>query len=309
MYGASEGLDVVVLESGSPGGQAGTSSKIENYLGFPTGISGQELTERAYTQAQKFGATILVARGAARLGCGERPYTIEIEDAPPIRTRTIILATGAEYPKPDLESLSGFQNAGVYFAATPNEAQFCRDEEVIIVGGANAAGQAAVFLSRTARRVHMLVRSGGLSATMSRYLIRRIEDNPAIILHTRTELVGLEGGARLERVRWHSHVTGEVESHDIRHVFLMTGATPATRWLDGCVGLDERGFIKTGSDLSRDDLDAAGWPLERPPYLLETSLPGVFAVGDVRSGSLKRVASAVGEGSTAITLVHRALGE
>jgi thioredoxin reductase (NADPH) len=309
VYGASEGLDVLVIESSFPGGQAGSSSRIENYLGFPTGISGQELTARAYTQAQKFGAQLMVAKGASRLSCARQPYALEIEGGPRISARTIILATGAEYRKLALPDLSRFQGSGVYHGATFMEAQLCAGEEVIVVGGANSAGQAAVFLAQTTRHVHMLVRSDGLAETMSRYLIRRIETNPAITLRTCTEIVGLEGESHLERVTWRDSRTGETESRDIRHVFVMTGATPSTGWLGDCVVRDEKGFIKTGPDLSREELDAAGWPLARAPHLLETSLPGVFAVGDVRGGSIKRVASAVGEGSISVSFVHRVLQE
>ena len=309
VYGASEGLDVLVLELEAPGGQAGSSSKIENYLGFPMGISGQELAGRAYSQAQKFGAGLVVASGATRLACARKPYAIEIEGVRPVPARTVVIATGAEYRKLPLENLDRFQNAGVYFGATFNEARLCRDEEVIVVGGGNSAGQAAVFLAQSTARVHMFVRADGLSQTMSRYLIRRIEEHPRIELRTRTELVALEGREHLERVQWRDNRTGAVESHDIRHVFVMTGASPSTAWLQGCVVLDEKGFIKTGSSLSRDELAAARWPLARTPHLLETSLPGVFAVGDVRAGSMKRVASAVGEGSTAISLVHQVLHE
>jgi thioredoxin reductase (NADPH) len=309
VYGASEGLDVLVLELDAPGGQAGASSKIENYLGFPMGISGQELAGRAYSQAQKFGAGMAVAKGAARLACARKPYAIEIEGAGPIPARTVVIATGAEYRKLPLENLGRFQNAGVYFGATFNEARLCRDEEVVVVGGGNSAGQAAVFLAPNATRVHMLVRRDSLSETMSRYLIRRIEDHPRIELRTRTELVALEGRGHLDRVQWRDNRTGAIEARDLRHVFVMTGATPSTAWLNGCVQLDEKGFIKTGSSLSRDELAAARWPLARSPHLLETSLPGVFAVGDVRAGSMKRVASAVGEGSTAISLVHQVLHE
>jgi thioredoxin reductase (NADPH) len=309
VYGASEGLDVLVLESSFPGGQAGSSSRIENYLGFPTGISGQELTARAYTQAQKFGAQLLVAKGASRLACARQPYALEIEGGPRISARTVVIATGARYRKLSLPDLSRFEGAGMYYGATFMEAQLCSGEEVIVVGGANSAGQAAVFLAQTARHVHMLVRSDGLAETMSRYLIRRIETNPAITLRTRTEIVGLEGGNHLERVTWRDSQTGAMETRDIRHVFVMTGATPSTGWLGDCLALDEKGFIKTGPDLSREELDAADWPLARTPYLLETSLPGVFAVGDVRGGSVKRVASAVGEGSISVSFVHRVLHE
>ena len=313
VYGASEGLDVLVLESNSPGGQAGSSSKIENYLGFPMGISGQELTGRAYNQAQKFGAQIIIAKGAKKLDCERKPYTIEIDGGPPVPAKTIILATGAEYRKLPIVNLSQFEGAGIYYGATFVEAQLCRDEEVVVIGGGNSSGQAAVFLAQTAKHVHLLVRRGGLSDTMSRYLIRRIEDNPAITLRPHTEIVALEGKNHLERVRWKArssvNVETNVETHDIRHVFVMAGAVPNTNWLNGCVALDEKGFIKTGPDLTRDELAEARWSLTRSPYLLETSLPGVFAVGDVRGGSLKRVASAVGEGSIAVAFVHRVLHE
>ena len=309
VYGASEGLDVLVLESSSPGGQAASSSKIENYLGFPTGISGQELTARAYTQAQKFGAQLMVAKGAQRLACERKPYAIEIDGEQRVLARTVVIASGAEYRKLALENLSQFEGAGVYYGATFMEAQLCGGEEVIVVGGGNSAGQAAVYLAQTARRVHVLIRSGGLAESMSRYLIRRIEDNPTIDLRTHTELIALEGNDHLERVTWRDRQTGTVETLDIRHVFVMTGASPSTKWLEDCVVLDAKGFIKTGPDLSRDELAAAEWPLARPPYLLETSLPGVFAVGDVRGGNVKRVASAVGEGSIAVAFVHQVLHE
>jgi thioredoxin reductase (NADPH) len=309
VYGASEGLDVLVLESSSPGGQAGSSSKIENYLGFPTGISGQELTARAYTQAQKFGAQLLIAKGARKLACARKPYALEIDDGPRVPARTVLIATGAEYRQLSLPNLSQFDGAGVYYGATFMEAQLCTGEEVIVVGGGNSAGQAAVFLAQTARRVHMLVRSEGLAESMSRYLIRRIEENPAIDLRIHTELTALEGNDHLERVSWRDQQTGEAETRDIRHVFVMTGATPSTQWLEGCLVLDAKGFIKTGPDLSPEELAAAHWPLPRAPYLLETSLPGVFAAGDVRSGNVKRVASAVGEGSIAVAFVHKVLHE
>ena len=307
VYGASEGLDVLVIESNSPGGQAGSSSKIENYLGFPTGISGQDLAGRAYVQAQKFGAEILIARGAAALTCDRKPYGIRIDEGSRVQARTVIVATGAHYRKPALDNLSQFEGAGVYYSATFMEAQLCDGEDVIVVGGGNSAGQAAVFLAQTAGRVHMLVRSGGLADTMSRYLIRRIEETPAIELRTATEIVGLEGEAHLERVRWRDNRSGDTTSHAVRHVFLMLGAVPNTGWLAGCLALDPSGFIKTGPDLSTDDLSSARWPLARTPHLLETSLPGVFAVGDVRGGNIKRVASAVGEGSIAVAFVHQVL--
>jgi thioredoxin reductase (NADPH) len=309
VYAASEGLDVLVLEAISPGGQAGSSSKIENYLGFPTGISGQALAGRAFTQAQKFGAHVLIARGATRFSCAPKAYAIEIGDDAPLRARAIVIATGAEYRKPLLESIPRFEGIGVYYGATFMEAQLCVDEEVIVIGGGNSAGQAAVFLAQTAKRVHILIRSGGLAQTMSRYLIRRIEEHPAIALHPHTQITALEGDAHLERVRWRNGETGQLETLNIRHVFIMAGATPATQWLGDCLALDAKGFIKTGPDLSPQDLSEARWPLLRAPFLLETTLPGVFAVGDVRAGNLKRVAAAVGEGSIAISFVHRVLDE
>ena len=309
VYAASEGLDVLVLESAAPGGQAGSSSRIENYLGFPAGISGQELAERAHTQAQKFGAQIVIAKGATELSCNRKPYAVQIDNGPRVPARTVIVATGAEYRKLSLDNLARFEGSGVYYGATFIEAQLCRAEEAIVVGGGNSAGQAAVFLAQTAKRVYMLVRSAGLADTMSRYLIRRIEQSANIVLMPQTEIVALEGSNHVERVRWQNRETGNAEDHDIRHVFVMAGALPNTGWLGGCLALDGNGFIKTGPDLSPEELATARWPLARAPYLLETSLPGVFAVGDVRGGNIKRVASAVGEGSIAVAFVHQALHE
>src|SRR3989454_145417 len=217
VYAASEGLNVLVLETNSPGGQAGSSSKIENYLGFPTGISGQALSGRAYTHARKFGAQVIIAKGAKQLACDRMPYAVEIDDGPRVPARTVIIATGAAYRKPSIENLPQFENAGVYYGATFMEAQLCRGEEVVVVGGGNSAGQAAVFLAQTAKRVHMFVRAKGLAETMSRYLIRRIEQNPAIVLRTKTEIVALEGSNHLESVRWRDHQAGNIETHDIRH--------------------------------------------------------------------------------------------
>jgi thioredoxin reductase (NADPH) len=308
VYAASEGLDVLVIEANSPGGQAGTSSKIENYLGFPTGISGRDLAGRAEAQARKFGAEVMIATGAAELACEHNAYGVRIEGGVTIPARTVVIATGARYRRPSFANLGQFEGAGVYYSATFMEAQLCGGDEVIVVGGANSAGQAALFLAQAATRVHLLVRSGSLSAGMSRYLIRRIEETPTIQLRMRTEIVALEGNGHLECVRWRDGADA-VTSHNIRHVFLMTGAEANTGWLNGRVALDASGFIKTGWDLTQEDLAAAQWPLDRSPYLLETSLPGVFAVGDVRCGNVKRVASAVGEGSIAVSFVHRALAE
>jgi len=308
VYGASEGLNVLVLELNAPGGQAASSSKIENYLGFPTGISGQDLAVRALTQAEKFGAQVMIARGATQLSCQRRPYAVAIENGSHVPARTVIIATGAEYRRLSLENLAQFEGQGIYYGATFVESQACAGEEVVIVGGGNSAGQAAVFLAETARKVYVFVRGNGLADTMSRYLIRRIEQNPNIEVRAGTEIVGLEGSDHLQRVRSRNRA-GKSELQNIRHLFVMTGAVPSTQWLEGCVVLDEKGFIKTGPDLSLDELAGAGWPLARTPYLLETSLPGVFAVGDVRGGNIKRVASAVGEGSIAISFVHRVLSE
>ncbi len=306
VYGASEGLDVLVIENDSPGGQAGSTSRIENYLGFPTGLSGQELAGRAYTQAERFGAELLIDR-AVRLHCDRRPYRVQLDGGGDVRARSIVIAAGVQYRKPPLEDLKRFEGNGVYYAATFIESQLCAGDEVVIVGGGNSAGQAAVFLATTAAKVYLLVRSGGLAESMSRYLSRRIELTPNIELLTHTEVVALLGSDRLEHVRWRNNQTGATEEHGVTHVFLMTGAAPNTAWLDGCLALDDKGFVKTGSELMPDDLAAAHWPLARPPFLLETSLPGVFAVGDIRAQSVKRVASAVGEGSIAISFVHQVL--
>ena len=309
VYGASEGLDVLVVESNAPGGQAGASSKIENYLGFPTGISGQELAGNAYTQAQKFGAQLLIAKQAKGLACDRRPYALKLDEEEKIPARTIVIATGAQYRKLQLENLSKFEGAGVYYSATHLESQLCGGEDVVVVGGANSAGQAAVFMAQTARRVYLLVRAESLAQTMSRYLIRRIEESANIELLTNTEVISLTGDDHLETIEWRNYKTRETETHSITALFSMIGAVPNSGWLEGCIACDDEGFIKTGPDLSAEDLDQAKWPLRRAPYLLETSLPGVFAVGDVRAGNVKRVASAVGEGSIAVSFVHQVLAE
>jgi thioredoxin reductase (NADPH) len=309
VYAASEGLSVLVVESFAPGGQAGSSSRIENYLGFPTGISGQALAARALVQAQKFGAVLQIACEAVALHCRSRPYGIELADGSSVTARAVVIATGAQYRQVDIENLGKYSGLGVYYAATHLEGKLCHGEESIVVGGGNSAGQAAVFLASGCRHVHMMVRSGGLAETMSRYLIRRIEESPNITLHTRTEIARLEGNDALERVTLRNNQTGEEQVREVRHVFLMTGATPNTRWLQGCVYVDAKGFVRTGRDLGPEDLVAAHWPLQRAPYLMETTLPGVFAVGDVRSESVKRIASGVGEGSICVQFVHRALQE
>jgi len=306
VYAASEGLDVLVVESSAPGGQAGSSSRIENYLGFPTGISGHVLASNALVQAEKFGAEFVVARTAVRLACDRLPYRLDLGGGHTVQARAVIIATGARYRKPDIANLGRFEGLGVYYGATQVEANLCQGEDVIVVGGGNSAGQAAVFLSSHGRRVDILVRGPGLAESMSRYLIRRIEETPNITLRTRIRLEALEGNARLERVGWRD-AEGLHTTVEVGHVFLMTGADPNTAWLRDCVAMDAKGFVKTGPDLQAGDLAAARWPLPRAPLLFETTLPGVFAVGDVRAGSVKRVAAAVGEGSVCVQLVHKVL--
>jgi thioredoxin reductase (NADPH) len=311
VYAASEGLEPLLIESHAPGGQAGSSSRIENYLGFPTGVSGQELTSRAVTQAQKFGAKMAVALAIVQLKCQRRPYELVMKDGSVMSAKTIVIATGACYKKPAVAGLDRFEGRGIHYGATYIEAQLCLDDEVVVIGGGNSAGQAAVFLSQTARKVYMLVRGTDLAQTMSRYLIQRISGNPSIELLCDTELVGLGGDDSLAEVSWTNKRTQQTSSMPIRHVFIMTGASPNTEWLRGCVALDKNGFILTGRDLplSPPSEVTPAWPLKRPPQLFESSLPGVFAVGDVRAGSIKRVASAVGEGAIAVSFVHRALTE
>jgi len=309
VYAASEGLDVLVIETVAPGGQAGSSSKIENYLGFPTGISGLALAGRALVQAQKFGAEVAIATSAVRLSCDCKPFLVELSDGHTVRSRTVIIASGAEYRKLAIANLTDYLGVGVYYAATAVEKKLCGEGEVVVVGGGNSAGQAAVFLSDNSRHVHLLVRSGGLAESMSRYLIRRIEEAPNITLHARTEITSLEGNGRLERVTWRTGPNGQPQTQAIGHVFLMTGAVPNTEWLQNCVALDAKGFVRTGPDLHTDNAVPGGWPLTRPPLHLETTIPGIFAVGDVRCGSAKRVAAAVGEGSVCVQLIHRILSE
>ena len=299
VYGASEGLDTLVIEPLAPGGQAGTSSKIENYLGFPTGISGQALAGRAQVQAQKFGARLAISRRAASIQCAQSPYCVELEDGQRIATRSIVIATGASYRKPDVENFEKYEGQGIHYAATWLEGNLCSEEEVIVVGGGNSAGQAAVFLSQYARHVHMLLRSGGLAATMSDYLIQRIEASPKITLHTNTEITGLEGERFLEQVTWTNSQSSESETRKVSNVFVMIGAVPNTDWLGGCVPLDRGGFVITGRDRQGMALPS--------PYATER--PGIFAVGDVRSGSTKRVASGVGEGSVVVSAVHAYLAD
>jgi thioredoxin reductase (NADPH) len=303
VYGASEGLNVLVLERNAPGGQAGSSSRIENYLGFPNGISGQELSNRAFVQAEKFGAQIVIARTAQALLANHPSYTIELDGGGSARTRTVIIAAGSRYRRLNLPNLAQFEGSGVYYGATRVEATVCQDAEVAVVGGGNSAGQAAVFLSGSAKHVFLVVRGPCLAETMSRYLISRIEASEKITLMAWTEIDELQGDTHLQRIRLRNSKTGTSETREISHVFMMTGADPNTEWLNGSLALDAKGFIKTGTDVQE------GWPLKRAPHPLETSLPGVFAVGDIRSESVKRVASAVGEGSMVVQFVHKVLAE
>jgi thioredoxin reductase (NADPH) len=310
VYAASEGLDAVVIEADFPGGQAGSSSKIENYLGFPTGVSGLELTRRAVVQAEKFGAQMMVGQRVVKFQCDQRPYRLWLENGTVLQARSIVIAAGAQYNTPNVANLKQFEGNGVYYAATFMESQLCGGNEVVVIGGGNSAGQAAAFLAETAHKVYMLVRGKTLSESMSRYLIQRITKHPVIELHLETELVALEGESHLERVTWLDRSSGERSTHDIRHVFVMAGASPHSDWLRGCVALNQQGFVLTGRDLDPVLADAPQkWPLARAPQMLETSLPAVFAVGDIRAGNVKRVASAVGEGAISIHLVHGALAE
>ena len=313
VYAASEGLDVLVIEKRAAGGQAASSSKIENYLGFPAGVSGGELAASAIAQAEKFGAQIMVTRAVEQLNCAQRPYKVKLDDGQWISARTIVLATGAEYNRPAVAHLDRYIGSGIYFSATFMEAQFCAREEVIVIGGGNSAGQAAVFLAQNTRKVHLLVRGLNLADTMSRYLIQRIEENPLIEVHTSTEITELRGDDHLAGVSWVAQksadkTSGEVSVREIRHVFVMAGASPKTVWLAGCLALDPKGFILTGRDVETC-VAPLPWSLARPPRMLESSIPGVFAVGDARAGNVKRVASAVGEGSIVVHLVHEALAE
>jgi thioredoxin reductase (NADPH) len=303
VYAASEALDTVLIEAEAPGGQAGTSSKIENYLGFPTGISGQALAGRAQVQAQKFGATIALPLTVTNIDCQIQPFTLMLDNQAKIKTKTIVVASGARYRTLNFDH--PFDNAGVYYAATAMEGSLCQNEQVIVVGGGNSTGQAAVFLSRHASHVHMLVRGKNLAASMSDYLISRINASNRITLHTQTEITALKGDKHLAEVTWYNSSTGTTETHAIRHVFLMIGAVPNTHWLQNCLTLDQQGFVCTGLQL----LDNKAWKLQRHPMILETSVPGIFAAGDVRSGSIKRVASSVGEGAITISQVHQFLSE
>jgi thioredoxin reductase (NADPH) len=307
VYAASEGLKTLVIEKSAPGGQAGSSSKIENYLGFPTGLSGQELANRSIAQAQKFGAQLMVAQSVVHIDSSRQPYKVVLESGLKFNARSIVIATGAQYARLPVEEAEAFTGRGIYYNATYMEAQLCDSEEVAVVGGGNSAGQAAVFLAHTSSKVHLLVRSRKLSESMSQYLIARIEAHPRIEIHYLTQIVAVTGTAHLESIEWKDDSSGVVVTTPIRHVFVMAGAAPRTEWLEDSFLLDKKGFVVTGPDLV--EFENFQWPLSRSPLLLETSVPGIFAVGDTRAGSVKRVASAVGEGAMAVHLVHRFLAE
>jgi thioredoxin reductase (NADPH) len=307
VYAASEGLKTLVIEKSAPGGQAASSSKIENYLGFPTGLSGQDLANRSIAQAQKFGAQLMVAQSVVHVDCSRQPYKVVLESGMKFSARSVVIATGAQYARLPIEESDAYTGRGIYYNATHMEAQLCDSEEVAVVGGGNSAGQAAIFLAQRSSKVNLLVRSGKLSESMSQYLVARIDAHPKIEVRYRTQIVGVTGAGHLEGVDWQDDSLGRRETKRIRHVFVMAGAAPRTGWLEDSFVLDNKGFIVTGPDLvGHNDFC---WPLTRSPLLLETSVPGIFAVGDARSGSVKRVASAVGEGAMAVHLVHRFLAE
>jgi thioredoxin reductase (NADPH) len=304
VYASSEGLDVLTLEALAAGGQAGTSSRIENYLGFPAGISGAELTRNALLQAQKFGAKITVPSKVRSLGLDGGERVVTLDDGTRLRTRCVLVASGVEYRKLDVPGFVDFEGAGIYYAATEMEARLCRGEEVVVVGAGNSAGQAIMFLSRYASRVHMVLRGQDVGASMSRYLVDRVERLENVTVHRGAVVSGLEGNGHLSAVRIKG-ANGEQQTFATNSLYLFIGADPNTTWLHGCVELDRRGFVLTGTELPAAETDAERWrSAGRTPSLLETSLPGVFAAGDVRAGSAKRVASAVGEGAMAVSFVH-----
>jgi len=310
VYAGSEGLSVIVLDQKSFGGQAGASARIENYLGFPTGISGMALAGRAFNQALKFGVEIAIPLEVSKLDCGDGrkgdPFTLELTDGGQVRAKTVVIASGARYRRPPIANLSMFEGAGISYWASPVEAKLCEGEEIALIGGGNSAGQATVFLAPKVKRLHLVVRGDGLEASMSRYLIDRIKALPNVELHTKTEIVALEGEqvTGLTGAVFRCKTTGETHTCPLRHIFLFIGADPNANWLEQCVDVDGKGFVITGSKFA-DGNGAIG----RPPLPLETSKPHVFAVGDVRAGSTKRVAAAVGEGAAVVAQIHIALGD
>jgi thioredoxin reductase (NADPH) len=309
VYGASEGLRTVMVEREAPGGQAGTSSFIENYLGFPSGLSGADLARRATTQARRFGVEILSPQEVRSLEV-DGPYRIlTLSDGSQISSHAVVLAIGLDYRRLNVPGVDELTGRGVYYGASLTEASFCTGHGVFIVGAGNSAGQAAMYLANFASKVSLLVRGELLGEKMSQYLVERIQTTANIEVCLQTEVVAVHGSDHLESVTFRDHKTGEEETHQAIALFIFIGAKPCTEWLKGVIEMDERGFILAGPQLMENDKLKKGWPLERPPYLLETSIPGVFVVGDVRSSSVKRVASAVGEGSIAVQFVHQYLAK
>jgi thioredoxin reductase (NADPH) len=305
VYGASEGLQTLVLERSGPGGQAGRSMRIENYLGFPTGITGSELTDRAVVQANKFGARLSVPTPATALRFDNGYSALDLDGGETVTAKCVLIATGAEYRRLAAEGCERFEGCGVYYAATPNEAPLCRGETVIVVGGGNSAGQAAVYLAGLARKVHLLVRGDSLYQSMSSYLAQRIEQTSNIEIRVHTEVRRMQGDGHLGEVETVNKETGAPQMLQAAALFSFIGAVPRTEWLPAEIERDSKGFVRTGPSL----MQSGHWTGRRPPFLLETSRPGVFAAGDVRSGSVKRVASAIGEGAMAVQFVHEYLKE
>jgi thioredoxin reductase (NADPH) len=309
VYAASEGLTVIALDSLAPGGQAGTSSKIENYLGFPTGISGNELARRATVQAQKFGARIVAPVRAASIARDEEAYCLHLADGRKLRSRAVVIATGAQYQRLPIEGIEAYEGRGIYYGATPMEAQLCSNAEVTIVGSGNSAGQGAIYLASVAKKVYVVFRRASLRETMSEYLVKRLEEHPNIEIVPSTDVVGLHGEDHLAGLTYRCRETGTDDHCDCSFLFLFLGASPNTAWLPKEMVCDDRGFVKTGTDIAPLELVRAGWSLNRMPSRYETSWPRIYAVGDVRKGSVKRVASSVGEGSVVVSDIHQALAE
>ncbi|MBY4636656.1 FAD-dependent oxidoreductase [Sphingopyxis sp. XHP0097] len=309
VYAASEGLDVIAIDALAPGGQAGTSSKIENYLGFPTGISGNELARRATVQAQKFGARLVAPVRAAAIERDGDAYCLTLADGRKLRSRAAVIASGAQYQRLPIEGIEAYEGRGIYYGATPMEAQLCGNAEVTVVGSGNSAGQGAIYLASVAKKVHVIFRRRSLRETMSEYLVKRLEEHPNIEIVPTTDVIALHGEDRLAGLTYRCRETGDEGHCDCGFLFLFLGASPNTGWLPKEMVCDDRGFVKTGADIAPIELVRAGWSLDRMPARYETSWPRIYAVGDVRKGSVKRVASSVGEGSVVVSDIHAALAE